>query len=269
MLLLIFSLLAIGLSFLTYYLAGFFNQTPWFLFLLLAFFVGYLAILTAFYWFGLVLTALRYKGKEPNKVNMFYFLNIRLLADFTLFINLVFVRKKNFKQLPKEPGLVLFNHVSNYDFMTIQKCMGGKYAFIGKKELKKRPMTGQLTSAIGTLFIDRGNPDSSRVMVDNAVEYITNKNTSVCIAPEGTRSHTGIIAPFKHGGFHIALQSKCPISLLCLKGMEKVSQRKIIKPCSVDLVLIEVIKPEEYEGMTAGQLAEYCEQKYKKFLNQL
>ena len=269
MLLIVFTILSLGLSVLTYYLIGLFNQSPWFLFLLIAFYFGYMAVLTAVYWFGLVILALPYKGKEMKKVNMFFFFNIRVLAGFTLFINFVFVKKKNFKELPKEPGLVLFNHVSNYDFMTVEKCMGGKYAFIGKKELKKRPMTGQLTSAIGTLFVDRGNPESSHIMVDNAVEYITQKNTSICIAPEGTRSRNGIIGPFKHGGFHIALRSKCPITLLCLKGMEKASLRKGLKPCKVELVLLEVISPETYENMTAGQLAEYCEQKYKKFLNQL
>lgn len=269
MLLLIFSLLSIGLSFLTYYLAGFFNQSSWFLFLLLAFFVGYLAVIVTIYWFGLAIISLPYKGKEPKKVNRFFLFNVKLLASFVLFINMIFVKKKNFKMIPKEPGLILFNHISNFDFMAIYKTMKGRYAFIGKKELMKAPMTGQLTSAIGTLFVDRKNPESGRIMVDNAVEYITEKNASIVIAPEGTRSHTGIIAPFKHGGFHIALRSKCPITLLVLKNIEKTGQRKFIKPVKVEVVILEVIKPEFYENMSAGELALYCENKYKEFLHQL
>ena len=261
--------LATGLSVLTYYLLGLFSQSLWYLFLLAALIVGYGLLVFGLYWLILILAAHPYKNKETKKVNMFFLFNIRLLASLVLFTNMVFVRRKNFKSIPKEPKLILFNHVSNYDFMTLYRTMWGRYAFIGKKELMKSKVTGSLTSACGTLFVDRSNPESGRIMVDNAVDYITNKKTSVCIAPEGTRSHNGLIAPFKHGGFHIALRSKCPITLICLKDMEKASQRKHMRPVKVTLVVLETIRPEEYEGMTAGELAELCENKYKKFLNQL
>ena len=260
--------IAIGLSVLTYYLLGFFNQSLWYLFLLAAFIVGYGLLLFGLYWAILLLAAHPYKNKETKKVNMFFLFNIRLLASLVLLTNMVFVRRKYFKSIPKEPGLILFNHVSNYDFMTLYRTMWGRYAFIGKKELMKAKPTGSLACAAGTLFVDRSNPESGRVLVDDAVEYITKKKTSVLIAPEGTRSRTGVIAPFKHGGFHIALRSKCPITLICLKDMEKASQRRHMRPVKVTLVVIGTIKPEEYEGMTAGELAELCENKYKEFLNQ-
>ena len=265
---LVFSLISLGASFLTYWLAGFFNQSPWFLFLLLAFFVGYIAIFFAIYWFGLILLAQKYKGKETKKVNKFYLFHIKYLSAFTLVVNLIFVKQKGLKQIPKKPCLILFNHSSNYDFMTLYKNLKGKYAFIGKKELMYRPMTGVLSSAMGTLFVDRGNKESGHQLVDDAVNYITNQNTSVVIAPEGTRSRNGELNPFKHGGFHIALRSKCPIVMVYIKGMEKARHKPKLKVAVVEDVVLKIIEAKDYENMSAAELASYCENTYREFIKE-
>ena len=146
--------------------------------------------------------------------------------------------------------------------------MGGRYAFVGKKALTGIPMVKAMASSIGTLYVDNGDKDTNNKMIDKAVRYITKQDTSVVIAPEGTRSFDGQLRPFKHGGFHIALQSKCPIYLIGIKNMEKALKKKKYQAAKVDVELFDEIKPEEYEGKSAGELAELCEEKYRVFLGQ-
>ena len=107
------------------------------------------------------------------------------------------------------------------------------------------------------------------MMVDQAVRYITEQQTSVVIAPEGTRNFTGEIRPFKHGGFNIALQSKCPIKLIAFKNMQEATKKKRKTFIKVQVEVFDEIRPEQYENMTAAELAELCEKKYKEFLGQL
>lgn len=199
---------------------------------------------------------------------MFYLTNVRWVAEFILFINGIIVKKKGFKKPVKEPGLILFNHISDYDPWGIYQILKGRYAFVGKKALTGIPMVKAMASSIGTLYVDNGNKELNNAMVDKAIRYITKQDTSVVIAPEGTRNFTGQLLPFKHGGFHIALQSKCPIYLIGIKNMENALKKKKLQFVKVEFELFGVIRPEEYENMSAGQLANLAESKYRIFLGQ-
>ena len=70
-------------------------------------------------------------------------------------------------------------------------------------------------------------------------------------------------------GFHIALQSKCPIYLIAINGMEKTTHKKPLKRVRVTVELFDEIKPEQYEGKTAGELALMCENKYREYFKQV
>ena len=170
--------------------------------------------------------------------------------------------------MPKKPCLIIFNHVSDFDPWIMFKVMGGRYAFVGKYALRNIPMVRSLASSIGTLYVDNNNSELNRKMVDDAVEYITNKNTSVAIAPEGTRNTTGRLLPFKHGGFNIATRSKCPIALVGFKGMNEALRKEKGRLSKVQVELFDVIQPEEYKEKTAGELATLCENKYMKYFGE-
>ena len=267
MLVAIVSIITIALSVLTYWAVGLFNQSPWYLFLLLAFAVGYSIIILNVYWIVIILLSSRYKGKKTYKVNRFFLYNARLIMSFVLGVRNIDIKKVNYHS-PKEPSLVLFNHVTDYDPWALYRITKGRYTFVAKASLQNVSVIGPFSNAIGTLYVDRNNRESSYEMVDHAVEYITEKNTSVFIAPEGTRSFTGQINPFKHGGFNIAIRSHCPIMFVGFKGMEKATDKPMSKRCRVTVEVFKTIRYEDYKNMTAGELAEYCEKEYRKYLGQ-
>ena len=211
----------------------------------------------------------KYKGKQfVNKVSTYNLSHVRSLSSFLVLLQGLFVKRKGFKDVVKEPGLVLFNHISDYDAWVLYKLIRGRYALVGKKALLKIPVIGSLSSSIGTLYAS-DEKEENMMMVDQAINYITKQQTSVVIAPEGTRNFTGEIRPFKHGGFNIALRCKCPITLVAFTNMQEAAKKKRKKFIKINVEVFDNIMPEEYENMSAGELAELCEKKYKNFLGQL
>lgn len=270
MLIVIGLILSIGASIGTYYGFGFFDRSLWYLFLLIPFVITYFIIFLNIYW-GIVLLGIRkYRDIEyPGKVNRYHLFNVRMVSSFVLTINGILAKKKEIKKWPKKPGLYIFNHVSDYDPWAIYKVMNGRYAFVGKKALRNIVMVRSLASSIGTLYVENGNKELNQLMNDHAVDYILHKDTSVVIAPEGTRSFTGEIHPFKIGAFLIAKQCKCPIYFLGISGMERAVKKSKARLVKTYIELFEALNPEDYESLSAAELALLCEKKYREHFKQL
>ena len=269
MLLIIFSLIAIGASLGTYFGCNFHHMSLWFLLLLIPFFIGYFGIALNIYWGFILLRTIKYrKVYVPigvDKVNLYC---IRLLTSFVMFFMGLRVKANGFEKPQKEAGLYLFNHIAYYDAWCIYKVMKGTYTFVGKKGLRNTPIIGNLAASLGALYVEKGDAENNKMMMDVASKFISEKGISVAVAPEGTRDMTGQVLPFKHGCFHIAINSKCPIYLIGIRGMEKMLKKHRVLPVTVELELFDKIKYEEYKDLTAGAIAEMCEKKYRDYLGQ-
>ena len=79
--------------------------------------------------------------------------------------------------------------------------------------------------AAGSINIDRKNPERAKKSVDNAVETFKVSTFSTIIYPEGTRSDTGELLPFKKGGFILAIRTKLPIVPVTILGAGDVLPR--------------------------------------------
>ena len=267
MLILIGTIISLGASGLTYWGLGLFSKSPWYLFFLIVFVISYFVLFLNVYWLIVLISIHKYRNIEyPGKVNKWNLLHIRLTASFCLTLRGLLIRKKGFNNLPKEPSLIVFNHVSDYDPWVLYKVLKGRYAMVGKIALRNIPMVRSMASSVGTLYVNDNAPEKNREMIDRAVDYILNKDTSVCIAPEGTRNVSDNLAPFKHGGFHIALKSNCPIVLVGFRDMKKALNKKKMHFIHINVEVFDIIQKEEYQGKSAAELAQLCEDKYKKYL---
>ncbi len=108
------------------------------------------------------------------------------------------------------PALYVLNHRSIFDVLLVYVQMPDLAGFVAKNELKKAPLLNIWMKFVHCLFLDRVNPREGLKTILKAIEQVKN-GISVCICPEGTRSHSDVMLPFKDGSFKIALKTGCPI----------------------------------------------------------
>jgi 1-acyl-sn-glycerol-3-phosphate acyltransferase len=117
--------------------------------------------------------------------------------------------------------LVMSNHQSLYDVPVLFVVLGANLRMITKKELFAVPIFGKALDHGGFISIDRNNRDAALGSLAIAKRMLAD-GTNVWIAPEGTRSRTGELLPFKKGGFNLALQADLPILPVTLRGTRDV-----------------------------------------------
>jgi len=119
--------------------------------------------------------------------------------------------------LPHETYLVMSNHQSLYDIPVLFQVIGANVRMITKEELFRVPVFGKALHAGGFISIDRSNRIAAMRSLDLARALLAS-GTHVWIAPEGTRSRTGRLLPFKKGAFYLALEAGLPILPVTVSG---------------------------------------------------
>lgn len=95
--------------------------------------------------------------------------------------------------------LMTFTHASNIDgFLVSGTCPIRQLAF-GKKELFVVPFFSWISLAFGGVPVDRNNRDRAVKALKRSTDAAKNEKLCIAIAPEGTRSLTGHLLPFKKG----------------------------------------------------------------------
>lgn len=121
--------------------------------------------------------------------------------------------------------LVMSNHQSLYDIPVLFVVVGPNIRMITKQELFRVPIFGKALEAGGFISIDRTNRNSAIRSLEHARALLAS-GTHVWIAPEGTRSKTGELLPFKKGGFNLALEAGLRILPVTLRGTRDILPAK-------------------------------------------
>ena len=164
------------------------------------------------------------------------------------------------------PAVFILNHQSGADILIVAKLIKKDAVGIAKKELRNTPI-GLILMAADTIFIDRSNPDKAIEAMQPAVDALQN-GLSVVIAPEGTRSHTYRLGPFKKGAFHLAMQAGVPIVPIVVKNSSDVlpKGKKLVRPAKVEIV---VLKPVSVKNWKLETLDSHIAELRKKYLKEL
>ncbi|OAN13123.1 acyl-phosphate glycerol 3-phosphate acyltransferase [Photobacterium jeanii] len=165
---------------------------------------------------------------------------------------------ENAKGLGK--SIYISNHQSVLDFVTAPGMLQPRTVSIGKKSLVWIPFFGQLYWITGNILIDRENKSKARNTIKQVVEAIHQRNLSVWIYPEGTRSKGRGLLPFKTGAFRMAIEAGVPIVPVCVST----THNKIdLNRRDNSVVIAEMLKPIDVSGYDitqARELAEHCHQ---------
>lgn len=119
---------------------------------------------------------------------------------------------------PNRPAIYVSNHSSVLDiFLAIWLSPVGTVG-IAKKEVARIPVFGQIYFLSGHLLIDRGDSDRAVARLKELASYVRANRLSIFLWPEGTRSRSGRLLPFKKGVAHLAIQAGLPVVPIVVEG---------------------------------------------------
>jgi 1-acyl-sn-glycerol-3-phosphate acyltransferase len=144
------------------------------------------------------------------------------------------------------------NHSSNVEPPILYNALSDLFPrlrILYKAELRRLPVLVRAWDLAGFVPLERGNPDQSLPAIDGAAAALREGN-SFLIFPEGTRSRTGALLPFKKGGFVMALKGQAPIVPTAIRGARDAMRKGsfVIQPVTID---VEFGEPVETVGLTA------------------
>jgi 1-acyl-sn-glycerol-3-phosphate acyltransferase len=128
------------------------------------------------------------------------------------------INPHNVQPQPGKPTILMCNHSSVYDIpLGFKAFPNHSIRMLAKRELSRIPLFGKGMAAAEFPFIDRKNRYQAIKDLAYAKELMKS-GIIIWIAPEGTRSKTGKLAPFKKGGFITAIQAQATIIPIGIRG---------------------------------------------------
>ena len=136
------------------------------------------------------------------------------------------------------PGAVYAcNHASNIEPPAVFLALAPLFPRVRvlyKAELRRLPVLVRVFDAAGFVPLERGNRQQSWPAVDRAAQALVEGHAFV-IFPEGTRSRTGELLPFKKGGFVMAIKAQAPVVPVAVSGGRDAMRKgsPLIRPVTV------------------------------------
>ena len=106
--------------------------------------------------------------------------------------------------------VVVVNHQSAMDIIALYGWLGIDFRWVMKQEIRKVPFLGYACYRVGHVYIDRKNQSAAIQSLEVAKERV-HSGTSVLFFPEGTRTSSSALKPFKKGAFNLAIEYQIPI----------------------------------------------------------
>jgi 1-acyl-sn-glycerol-3-phosphate acyltransferase len=109
------------------------------------------------------------------------------------------------------------NHQSNVDPPVLYRAVHPRLRVLYKREIDQIPLLARAFRMAGFIPIDRHNKESALRSIEAGASSLRSGH-SFLIFPEGTRSKTDQLLPFKKGGFRMAIKAGAPIVPVAISG---------------------------------------------------
>ncbi len=186
------------------------------------------------------------KGPQDKKRNLVYRINRSLSRNIVRFsrCDLEIIGEEN---IPKnQAALYVSNHQSYLDIPLLVYVLNQPLGFVAKKELRKVPVIGKWIHFTESVFIDRQDIRQSLRAINEASKKIKDHHSMV-IFPEGTRSKTSEMNPFKPGSLKIAEKAESlvvPVTVIDSYKLYEANNGRI-QPAKVRVVISKPLPPQE------------------------
>lgn len=154
---------------------------------------------------------------------------------------------------PHRSYVFMANHLSFLDGPLLFYVIPQRVRVILKKSIFRIPVVGPGMRFVGFVPVDRKRASGGKRSIDEAARMMKEKGYSFLIFPEGTRSRSGRLQPFKRGGFFLAVAAQAPIIPITIKGTFELMPKGRLFPRRGKIRVI-FHKPVEAVGKTSADI---------------
>lgn len=142
---------------------------------------------------------------------------------------------------PRRPYVAVSNHESYADIFLLSH-LPWEMKWLSKEEIFRIPVMGWMMRMAGDIAVRRGDRSSRAEALDECRDRLR-KRVSVMIFPEGTRSKTDQLLPFKDGAFRLAVEMAVPILPLVVSGTRHAMAKGsfVFRPARAEVRALEPI----------------------------
>ena len=186
--------------------------------------------------------------QQKSKQSLLYEV-CRALA-WLLFHSFLPVRYEHIERIQIDaPFILIGNHLSNLDpIIAALAVKRYQLHFLAKKELAKVGIVRWFLTKLNTIFVDRHNSDMEAM---RTCMKVTRNGGALCIFPEGTRHHQGLMEEIESGVALMALRSGAPLMPVYITG-----KLRLFRP--LEVVIGEPIPMDDLRA--EGVNSETCQQ---------
>ncbi|AKL94406.1 1-acylglycerol-3-phosphate O-acyltransferase PlsC [Clostridium aceticum] len=160
------------------------------------------------------------------------------------------VEVKGLENIPEEgPVLFVSNHQGYFDIPVLLLYLPKSLGFLAKIELKTWPVISKWLECIEGVFIDRNDMRQSLTAIKQATETLKS-GQSMVIFPEGTRSKSSELSPFKPGSLRPAQKANVPIVPITIQNTYKILEANNDKNLTATKVILTVSPPIDFNDVS-------------------
>ena len=165
------------------------------------------------------------------------------------------------------PCVFTLNHQSKFDMFAMMYLVRRGFTGVAKAEARNVPGFGRFMEMAEVAFLDRSNSAKAVDALKPAVDRLKS-GLSVCIAPEGTRSWTPKLGPFKKGPFHLAKQAGVPIVPVVLRNSGEIMGRND-QTMRGGTLQVAVLPPIDVSSWKVAEMADRIEDVRQRYIDTL
>ena len=151
------------------------------------------------------------------------------------------------------PAVFIFNHQSLLDGWVAINLLRSDFTGIGKKEMTRIPLLAQFAWLTNVALVDRADSARAQAALQPALERLRD-GYSITLAPEGTRSVTPAVGPFKKGAFHLAMQAGVPLVPIVIRNAGELQWRgsNVIRSGTLDVAVLPPVSVADWRREQLG-----------------